>query len=83
MPQRFQREVILLGCLAVLFTLLCPLTASPILVKNQKPELILIAAVAVISLVVMVWQAEPLVEMWTPPAAKNDILLALNCSLLC
>lgn len=83
MPRRYQREVILLGCLAVLFTLLCPLTASPILVKNQKPELILIAVIAVISLMVMLWEPESLVEIWTPPAAKNDILLSLHCSLLC
>jgi hypothetical protein len=84
MPCRYQHEVILIGCLAVLFVLVCPYTPSPVLVAKDKP-----ATAPVVGLFLLLpfallvaFPGMPL-ERAERIAVPADRMLALTCTRLC
>lgn len=81
MPQRFQREVIILGLLAILFVQLCPMFEDPTpLNKVRHPFQPIVVVFLLLSLLVVVGrQVRERQESLTPAVPLMD----LTCVRLC
>ena len=82
MPQRFQREVILLGLMAVLFVQICPIFDDPTpLAKARVP---FTAAIVVFLLLSFAWllRFSGFAES-EAPAPQTVPLFDLTCARLC
>lgn len=82
MPQRFQREVILIGLLAILFVQICPLFDDPTpLAKARVPFTAAVVVFSLLSFALLVRRtgfAEP-----DAPTAQPVPLFELTCARLC
>jgi uncharacterized membrane protein len=84
MPRRFQHEVILIGCLAVLFVLVCPYTPSPILVAKDKPATApVVGLFLLLPFALLVAFRGIVMERTERCAVPADRMLALTCTRLC
>jgi hypothetical protein len=82
MPQRFQREIILIGLLAIFFVQICPLFDDP--TPLSKVRVPFTAAIVVFLLLSFAWLIRYCGSAETDtPAAQTVPLFDLTCARLC
>jgi len=82
MPQRFQREVILIGLMAILFVQICPIFDDPTpLAKARVPFTAAVVVFLLLSFALIVRFCGSAED--DTPAAQSVPLVDLTCARLC